>query len=310
MMTIVLYRENSRRSTQCFNKSPLSQSQQSQSTVMKPQAKSGEITIGMHVLAFDINDRSYHPAIITKIGISNAKELYSVRFWNNSTSQLSRTKIHSKHDPEFFTCNLTESFDPDFHDGIGLGEDELAEEFNGLKQFLNDIYDGRSVECERYVMYKQGGRQRRLLMQRMGHGGFTVKQSEFLFKLLKSHFADSIGQEEANNSQPIKLLFEDDNEESLLAASALPSCKGLEQLNFLSSVLLPELMIQILMRQRGIGREEAEELLINGDDELEWAKRLIAYRQMFRSNHLLENGGASAGQLMDALLPVLQFPSP
>lgn len=174
-----------------------------------------------------------------------------------------------------------------------LTDKQLVEEFQiflpTIERISKGLHDGSEDYCERYRDFIAGGRRRRLLTQRMGHGGFTESQTELLFNELNAHFSAN-SQKSRTESSSTATVIEIAQECQRRCSSDEESGGtrlrfdggGMHVLDFNSSVLLPELMILILMKYRQCDRPQAEDLLLNGDHESGWATQLLAFRQMFR----------------------------
>jgi hypothetical protein len=183
---------------------------------------------------------------------------------------------------------------------VELTDAQLKQEFLQFLPDMERLNEGQISDCERYADFKAGGRRRRLLTQRMGHGGFSESQTEQLFSELNGRFAAATAVCSVNESiiidSPAKKKQrsndddeinsnnsnddEDDDDEEVKTTRFDDG--GMHTLDFNSSVLLPELMIRILMKHRNCNRQQAEDILLNGDRQTGWASQLLAFRQMFQ----------------------------
>ena len=189
---------------------------------------------GMHVLAFYIGDRKYHPAVVLERK-AGQKDLYKIEYWDLQTNTISRNRIVSSEDEHFGM----QSISPECYHYLNnmftvfpnQADLQSALEYHLSK--VRDIYHGRLDIFGRYKNFMKGGKARSDLAQRVHQGPFSKAEREFVMSWLKS-----------------QLEREKSSEDSQY-----------EHVDLVANVVFPETLNLLIRKRNSIDAETAEQTL-------------------------------------------------
>ncbi|KAF9928202.1 hypothetical protein BGZ65_006382 [Modicella reniformis] len=169
---------------------------------------------------------------------------------------------------------------------------QLESQVQDVYPVLYAIIAGENDLAGRLEAFRQGGKARRSLAQRVGPGSFSREEYAHISSLLQSEFLPDL----ATTKMMMAICSNSLTTAAAAAAAAAAGPMRREgdvtrdysdqmRLHFVTDVLLPEAVTRLTMRQHNTGYEEAEQRILDckRDDSTDtwWVDDILAARESF-----------------------------
>ncbi|KAF9428267.1 Structural maintenance of chromosomes protein 3 [Podila epigama] len=201
-------------------------------------------------------EKLYYPGKITTF--NNKTNKYKILFATGNEQSVERKKFYTRYEKGFLTCVLGEleqpKLDPNYENK------ELKSLLSNVFTSLHAIVAGAHDEAGRVKLFKEGGKARRTLAQRVSPGRFNRQEYTFINHLIQDEFIPSL-----KTSASRTTTKPGERDEPLAKRGAVTELYSDQmRLRFVTDVLLPEAITRLTMAIESVPYAEADEKVQHG----------------------------------------------